>query len=352
MQSPDEERVLRPRVLEPRVWSHKELAASSERDRMQQAVMNSHRTDVEERQGRSFTRHLMAATVDQTQPPATPRGMRSVELADIMGAEGTSVEVEEALRAAVSPEPTVEAGASPIPVHTLRRDQASPVVTPEGTAKRPRGEKWLCRRPTVRLRRDGPVQQPWMRVHDVEYGWLSKRAEVRDQLRCTVARSVLMQLQWDDADATVGAVVPLQLCMGDDVRTLEAVVAAENIPSLVLGSAALAWLFDAGWQPHSAAWGQRPDEPEDGWEPVQVGDDLVFTGQEAPWDPVEDLEQDAADFWAHQVRMHQKLAVEGDEPGGLVSGGALAPPTELLRDLAVTLGAPGLTLGPSPSSSP
>ena len=300
---------------------------------MQQAVMNSHRTDVEERQGRSFTQHLMAATVDQTQPPATPRGMRSVELADIMGAEGTSVEVEEALRAAVSPEPTVEAVASPIPVHTLRRDQASPVVTPEGTAKRPRGAKWLCRRPTVRLRRDGPVQQPWMRVHDVEYGWLSKRAEVRDQLRCTVARSVLMQLQWDNADATVGAVVPLQLCMGDDVRTLEAVVAAENIPSLVLGSEALAWLFEAGWQPHSAAWGQRPDEPEDGWEPVQVGDDLVFTGQEAPWDPVEDLEQDAADFWAHQVRMHQKLAVEGDEPGGLVSGGALAPPTELLRDM-------------------
>jgi hypothetical protein len=147
MQSPDEERVLRPRV-----WSHTELAASSERDRMQQAVMNSHKTDVEERQGRSFTQHLMAATVDQTQPPVTPRGMRSVELADIMGAEGTSVEVEEALRAAVSPEPTVEAVASPISVHTLRRDQASPVVTPEGTAKRPRGAKWLCRRPTVRLR--------------------------------------------------------------------------------------------------------------------------------------------------------------------------------------------------------
>ena len=36
MQSPDEERVLRPRVLGPRVWSHTELAASTERDRMQQ----------------------------------------------------------------------------------------------------------------------------------------------------------------------------------------------------------------------------------------------------------------------------------------------------------------------------
>ena len=91
-----------------------------------------------------------------------------------------------------------------------------------------------------------------MRVHDVEYGWLSEEAAVRDQPLCTVARLVLQQLRWDDTDAVVGTVVSIQLCMGDGVRTLEATVAAESLPSLVLGSEALAWLFDAGWQPHSA----------------------------------------------------------------------------------------------------
>ena len=64
----------------------------------------------------------------------------------------------------------------------------------------------------------------------MEYGWLSKEAAVWDQPLCTVVRSVLRQLQWDDANAVVGAVVSLQLCMGDDVRTLEATVAAESLP--------------------------------------------------------------------------------------------------------------------------
>ena len=44
----------------------------------------------------------------------------------------------------------------------------------------------------------------------------------------------------------VGTVVSLQLCMGDSIRTLEATVAAESLPSLVLGSDALAWLFETG----------------------------------------------------------------------------------------------------------
>ena len=225
MQSLDEAWVLRPRVL-----SHTELAAASEVERVQQAVMNIHQMEFEEAQGRHFTQRGVAASLAPKQPSAAPRGVSSVELADTMGAEGTSVEVESALRAAVSPEPTLEAVASPILAHTLRRGQGFPVVTPEGTAKRPRGRKWLCRRPTVRLRKGGPAKQPWMRVHDVEYGWLSKEAAVWDQPLCTVVRSVLRQLQWDDANAVVGAVVSLQLCMGDDVRTLEATVAAESLP--------------------------------------------------------------------------------------------------------------------------
>ena len=32
------------------------------------------------------------------------------------------------------------------------------------------------------------------------------------------------------------------------------------------------------------------------------------------------------------VEAHQRAVVEGEEPGGLVQGGELAPPTELLRE--------------------
>ena len=85
------------------VWSHVELEASAKKNCMHQAVLNSHRTDVEEWQGCSSTQRLMAETGDHAQLSATPRGVRSVELADTMGAQGTSVEVESALRAAVSP---------------------------------------------------------------------------------------------------------------------------------------------------------------------------------------------------------------------------------------------------------
>ena len=109
---------------------------------------------MEQRQGWSLTQHLMAETAAHAQPPATPRGVRSVELADTMGAEGTSVEVESALRAAVSPEPALEAAASPIPMHTLRRGQGSHVVTLQGRAPlqahmhtRPYGGR-LSRRPS------------------------------------------------------------------------------------------------------------------------------------------------------------------------------------------------------------
>ena len=133
MQSPDGDRVLRPRGLGPGLWSRAGLAASTERDRMQQAVMNNHRTEVpvEERQGWSFTQHLMAETAALTQPSATPREVRRVELADTMGAEGTSVEVELALRAAVSPEPwrppsqCTPSGVGRVPLWSLQKAQRS-----------------------------------------------------------------------------------------------------------------------------------------------------------------------------------------------------------------------------------
>ena len=89
--------------------------------------------------------------------------------------------------------------------------------------------KWLRRRPGVRLRQE---HQPWLRVDDVEYGWLHKGHHGEED--STVSCRVMQQLEWKEC--TVGDVVSLDLGMGDDQWVVQARVVAEATPSFVLGT--------------------------------------------------------------------------------------------------------------------
>ena len=218
-------------------------------------------------------------------------------------------------------------------------------VVDQCKVKRPKGAKWLSRRPTVRLRRtdQSGASQPWMRVADVEYAWLQAGQVAQQQ--CTVALSVVRQLSWDTPE--VGSQIPLQVRMGDDVTTLHALVVAESLPSLVLGEEAMRWLLHEGWKPDEAGWLLDAEEP-DLWEPEEVEGDMVFWDRGSVGEDCEQSLTDDEDFWAHQARLHQRLAVDGEEPGGLITGEQFAPAKELLRDVWRGLEQPatGLPSGP------
>ena len=82
--------------------------------------------------------------------------------------------------------------------------------------------KWLRRRPGMRLRQEN---QSWLRVDDVEYGWLHKGRSVEED--SAVPCRVVHQLEWKVC--TVGDVVSLDLGMGNDQWVAQARVVAEAV---------------------------------------------------------------------------------------------------------------------------
>ena len=143
--------------------------------------------------------------------------------------------------------------------------------------------RWLRRMPGVRLRQE---HQPWLRVDDVEYGWLHKGHHEEDS---TVSCRVMQQLEWKEC--AVGDVVSLDLSMGDDQWVVQARVVAEATPSFVLGTGVCRDLFAGGWKVDESHW--LLGEEEVVAAPTQVGDDLLLQGvmdTDSEYDGAEDQE--------------------------------------------------------------
>ena len=135
---------------------------------------------------------------------------------------------------------------------------------------------------------------------------------------------------------------------------------AEDSPSVRLGDDAMDALLKAGWM-------LKPDGgselTSDIFEPELVGEDMLFEGEDSltgyegsegyesgqsqgegeggrswtkgdsdpdsEWDESEDAEEQ---MWRRLVKRHQRAAVDGDEPGGMVTGKHLEMERSLLRE--------------------
>ena len=127
-------------------------------------------------------------------------------------------------------------------------------------------------------------------------------------------------MSWDTAD--VGSVVALELRKGEDIIKVQARVSGDATPSFVLGDDACQGLFQAGWAIDEAGWLLGTDDADD-WAPEEVDGDMVFGGDaEVGMECGDDAESEAYEeaWWARWQREHQLRAVDGDEPGGLVTG--------------------------------
>ena len=171
--------------------------------------------------------------------------------------------------------------------------------------------KWLRRRLPVGIRVGAA---PWIRVEDTEYGCLCE-GQLAQEARPTVSRAVVRQL---GREGEVKGEIALDLRVGQSVKRFVARVSEETSPSLVLGDEVLKWLVLEGWGVSDELWKgglSEADEPRERLDGIQCGvipSELGFESGEA--EAMEGLE------WEDLIDEHQRLAVEGEEPGGLVSG--------------------------------
>ena len=142
-----------------------------------------------------------------------------------------------------------------------------------------------------------------------------------------MARAVVQQLGWG---ATDGDEVELEVMVGTDKKVFMAAVSEDTSPSLVAGDGVRRWLVQVGWGISDELWiGELSefDEPQERRGDVVCGElpaELGFKDGEA--ETMEGIE------WNDLIDEHQRQAVEGEEPGGLVSGQGLAPLSNSFRD--------------------
>ena len=229
-----------------------------------------------------------------------------------------------------------------------------------GRLKRGLSRRWLSRRPRVRLRMFG---NPWMEVRDV--AWTSMERSGTDG-ESSVAREVARQLSWAVKDDDTE--VHCWLRMGDEQWQQTLKVHAEDEPSVRLGDEVMKRLILKGWKWRDVA---ATVEPVNG-KPELCGEDVLYRGTGEAWgDEVEadnvaegsersgeesdcpgllsdtdtesseeeveradQWEEEEDEFWNRLVERHQRAAVNGEEPGGLVTGTEWEVPTELMRDVA------------------
>ena len=167
---------------------------------------------------------------------------------------------------------------------------------------------------------------PWLRVDDTEYGCLCE-GQLAKEGRPTVSRAVVRQL---GRGRELGDEIALDLRVGQSVKRFVARISDNTSPSLVLGDEVLRWLVLEGWGISDELWKggvSEADEPRERDGGIQCGaipSELGYESGEA--EAMEGLE------WDDLIDEHQKLAVEGEEPGGLVSGADMAPLGTVLRE--------------------
>ena len=168
--------------------------------------------------------------------------------------------------------------------------------------------------------------QPWARVWDTRFEVGVRKLSEQRRGVSLVAQPVMQQL---GVEAVVGDVLAMEVRLGNTVTSVQVEVVPEVSPSFVIGDDLLREWVLAGWGIDESSFLTQNSEKEA--EPMVVGSTIVMgeleeDGEQA-WTAGE-LEQ----FWGQLVDKHQREAVGGHEPGGLVQGWKYRPQSELLRE--------------------
>ena len=206
--------------------------------------------------------------------------------------------------------------------------------------------KRLSRKPRLCIRQQG---QPWMELGDTSWTCL-QHGELRRSTRSFVSKWVLKQMEWEQAQE--GDEVRLLVQIGDEVFECLAVVGGEATPSFMLGDDMIRELIQGGWSLDVDGWGREETAP---LPPPRVEDhQLWFEGAAdqgytqgcgAGDDQV--VERERGEFWDALIEQHTLLAVDGEEPGGLITGSEWAPLQHLLQPMGLL--PEGVSQGPFPS---
>ena len=123
----------------------------------------------------------------------------------------------------------------------------------------------------------------------------------------------------------VGEEVLIKVRFGELVLQCTAVISVEAVPSFLIGDDLMRALFQRGWILDEDKWSladNRDLGAPQRMDPVlrfegRVGDDQ---GNVLPLEEVEMVLQEQSEFWDDLIDQHTQQAVDGDEPGGLITG--------------------------------
>ena len=206
--------------------------------------------------------------------------------------------------------------------------------------------KWMAKRPRARLQAKGA---PWLGVRDTVWAVVWQQGQHQRGVSTQtgdvswVARSIAKQLTWQVKDSDKWVDVKVEM-YGDVWRT-RLYIHEDDEPSLVLGDDAIRAMVAAGYALATTDWGDQQGsiQPvvEDGAVIHEEEVPELVSGSDSEWSDDSDGEgtdgSDTGDdgdeeHWRQLVSEHQRLAVHGDEPGGLITGGEWDVPGEVMRE--------------------
>lgn len=180
--------------------------------------------------------------------------------------------------------------------------------------------RWLGRRPTVRLRRKG---QMWVKAVDTAFGAV---VGIKEQ-RSSISKRLAQHLGWE---GVTGDEVEVEVDMGSERQMFTLTVRDKDSPSLIICKDILRWLQVAGWRIDEGGWMRGWSEHD---EPMECEGHMMMGDRQAPIQDGMMDEGGEEEAWAELIDRHQREAIDGEEPGGLIQGEELAPQTELMREV-------------------
>lgn len=223
-------------------------------------------------------------------------------------------------------------------------------------------DKWMEKRPRVRLRMQGNA---WLGLRDVMWTtvWQAERQrrglEGREESRSWVSRAVARQLSWEVTEDMREVEVTVEV-QGDEWQAMLA-IHDDDEPSMALGEDAVRAMVVAGYKLQTEGWehamesvepsvesgtvryeeqegeeqaGHRSGSDSDQEQQLRDADSSDGESEGGGREAGEGLggeQQEEREFWEKLVVDHQGRAVAGEEPGGLVSGGEWDAPLEVTR---------------------
>ena len=247
------------------------------------------------------------------------------------------------LQQAITGESGEQAGVASRRVNSNQRNQA----VAERGIKRSAPQGFLTRKPKLCVRQVG---QPWLGIEDT--GWTCLLRGTRQSDRSFVSQWVLRQMSWGEVQ--VGEEVNIMVRFGELVLQCKAVVKEEAVPSFLVGDDLMRSLVQHGWALDENKWSL--EDESDLSAPRSMDPALRFEGgvgedqgHLSTSEEGERMLQEQSEFWDALIDQHTQQAVDGDEPGGLITGEEWAPQSHLLQRVCSMEESVGKTLPAGPT---